>query len=87
MFRRKYIAVIVQVEKEVTIIVQNGEKIIKKNILHIDSARFIARLLSNLVNNFSEEIHSIKCKFMNTTIKDVKHVELNVSIATWMYKL
>ena len=58
------------------------KKLQKKNILHIDSARFLARLLSNLVNNFSEETHSIKCKFMNTTIKDVKHVELNVSIVT-----
>ena len=53
-------------EKEVTIIHENGEKIIK-NISYIlqfiDSARFMARSLSNLVNNLTEGIHRIKCKF------------------------
>ena len=29
----------------------------------IDSARFMASFLSNLVNNLSEGIHRIKCKF------------------------
>ena len=29
----------------------------------IDSARFMTSLLSNLVNNLSEGIHKIKCKF------------------------
>ena len=29
----------------------------------IDSARFIASSLSNLVNNLSEVFHRIKCKF------------------------
>ena len=35
----------------------------KKYIFHIDSARFMASSLSNLVNNPSEEIHKIKCKY------------------------
>ena len=38
-----------------------------KNIPYIlqflDSARLIASSLSNLVNNLSEEIHRIKCKY------------------------
>ena len=29
----------------------------------IDSARFMASLLLNLVNNLFEEIHRIKCKY------------------------
>ena len=29
----------------------------------IDRARFMSSLLSNLVNNLSEEIHKIKCKY------------------------
>ena len=36
-------------------------------------------LASNFVNNLSELIHRIKCKW-DTTIKNVKHVELNISI-------
>ena len=43
------------------------EKKLEKNISHIlqfiDSARFMASSLSNLVNNLSEGIHIIKCKF------------------------
>ena len=47
----------------------------------IDGARFMASSLSNLVNNFSEGIHRIKCKFGDEE-KNVKLVELNISIAT-----
>ena len=40
---------------------------LSKNISYIlqfiDSARFMASSLSNLVNNFSEGIHRIKCKY------------------------
>ena len=40
---------------------------IAKNISYIlqftDSARFMASSLSNLVNNLSDEIHRIKCKY------------------------
>ena len=53
-------------EKEVTRIDKNGEEITKtiSYILQfIDSARFMATLLSNLVNNLSEGTHTIKCKF------------------------
>ena len=36
----------------------------KKNILQfIDSARFMASSLSNLVSNLSERNYNIKCKF------------------------
>ena len=56
----------VPVETEVTRIDKNGEEI-TRNISYIlqfiDSARFIASLLSNLVNNISEGIHTIKCKY------------------------
>ena len=37
--------------------------------------------LSNLVNNLSERIHRIKCTFGHDD-KNIKHVELNISIAT-----
>ena len=43
------------------------EKKLQKNISSIlqliDSARFMASSLLNLVNNLSEEIYRIKCKF------------------------
>ena len=62
----KYIAFTVPIEKEVTRINENGEKI-TKNISYIlkfiDSSRFMAILLSNLVNNLSKGIHRIKCKY------------------------
>ena len=58
----KYINFTVQIEKEVTIIDKNGEKV-TKNISYllqfIDSARFMASSLSNLVNNLSEGLHRI----------------------------
>ena len=47
---------------------KNGE-VIAKHIFYtlqfIDNARFMARSLSNLVNNLSEGIHRIKCKFVH----------------------
>ena len=62
----KYITFTVPIEKEITRISYNGEEI-TKNISYIlqfiDSARFMASSLSNLVNNLSEGIHRIKCKF------------------------
>ena len=43
------------------------DKKLQKNIsyalLFIDSARFLASSLSNLVNNLSEGVHRIKCKY------------------------
>ena len=53
-------------EKKVTRIDKNGEKV-TKNISYIlqfiDSARFMASLLSILVNNLYEGIHRIKYKY------------------------
>ena len=74
----KYITFAVSIEKEVTKINKNGEEI-TKNISYIlqfiDSARFMARPLSNLVDNLSEEIHRIKCKYGHDD-KNVKIMEL-----------
>ena len=68
----KYRTFIVPIEKEVTTIDKNGEEIIK-NISYrfqfIHSARFMASSLSNLVNNLSERIHKIKCKYENNDRK------------------
>ena len=54
---KKHMAFTVPIEKEVTRI----------NISHtlqfIDSARFMASSLSNLVNDLSESIRKIKCKY------------------------
>ena len=62
----KYKTVTVLIEKEVTRIDKNGEEIPKKIsyiLQFIDSRRFIASSLWNLVNNLSEGIHKIKCKY------------------------
>ena len=62
----KYIAFTVLIEKEVTRIDKNGEEITKYLcyiLQFIHSAIFMASSLSNLVNNLSEGIHRIKCKF------------------------
>ena len=63
---RKYIIFLVPIEKEVTRIDKNGKEI-KKTIFcrlqFIDSVRFMARPLSNLVNNLAERINKIKCKY------------------------
>ena len=40
----------------------------------------MASSLSNLVNNMSEKIHRIKCKYRHDD-KNVKLVELNISTA------
>ena len=44
----------------------------------IDGASFMASSLSRLVNNFSEGVRKINCKYGH----DDKNVKLNVSIAT-----
>ena len=52
-------------EKEVTRIDRKGKEITKTesySLQFIDSARFLASSLSNLVNNLAEGIHKIKCK-------------------------
>ena len=84
-----YITVTIPIEKEVTRIDKNKEKI-TKNISYmlqiIDSTRFMASSLSNLVNNLSEGIHTIKCKHGHDD-KNVKLAELNISIATIFLKM
>ena len=61
-----YITFTVSIEKEVTRIDKNAEET-TKNISYmlqfIDSARFMAGSLSNLVNNLSDGTQRIKCKF------------------------
>ena len=56
----------VSIEKKDTRFDKNGEEV-TKNISYIlqfiDSARFMASLLSNPINNLSEGIHKIKCKY------------------------
>ena len=80
----KYITFTVPIEKEVTRIDKNGEKV-TKNIYYIlqfiDSTIFIPSSLSNFVNNLPERIHRINVN-TDIMIKNVKLVELNVSIAT-----
>ena len=56
----------VPIEKEVTRIDKNGEEITKHlfyRLQFVNSGRFVASSLSNLVNKLSEEIHKIKCKY------------------------
>ena len=62
----KYITLKVPIEKKVTRSDKNGKestKSISYILQFIDNARFIASLLSNLVNNLSERNHKIKCKY------------------------
>ena len=59
-------------EKEVKKIRKNGEKItrtISYRLQFIDSVRFMASLLSNLVNNLAEGIQKIKCKYRHDNEK------------------
>ena len=61
----KYITFSVPIERQVTRTDENGGKITKNvsfRLKFIDSARFMASSLSNLVNNLAKEIHKIKCK-------------------------
>ena len=62
----KYITLIVPIKKEVTRNDENGEEI-TENISYIlqfiDTPRFMSRSLKNLVNNLSEGIRKIKCKY------------------------
>ena len=62
----KYITYTFSTEREVTQIDENGEestKIISYRLQLIDSERFIASSLTNLVNNCFERIHKMKCKY------------------------
>ena len=64
--------------------IKNGGKIIKtisNSLQFIDSSRFMASLLSNLVNNFDEAIHKIRCQFEHDDEK-CRLAELNTKIVT-----
>ena len=80
----KYITFKVSIEREVTRIDKDREQIIKNKcykLQFIDSVRFMARSLSNLLNKLSEVLHRIKCNFRHDG-KNVNHVEIDLSIAT-----
>ena len=71
----KYITFTVPIEKEVARIDKNGEEITKNisNVLQfIDTGRFMASSLSNLVNNLSEELNKIKYKSQHDDHNDNK---------------
>ena len=74
--------------KKLTAIDKNGEEV-TKNISYIlqfiDSARFMASTLSYLVNNISEGIHKVKCKYGHNE-KNVKLVELHSKNATGFFE-
>ena len=88
----KCVAFTVAIEKEVANTEKNGEKI-TKNISYIlyfiNSARFVASSLLNLVYNLSEEIHRIKSKFGHDDKKcetcGIKYKYCNCFL--WIYKL
>ena len=68
----KYITFTVPIEKEVTRIDKNGEEITKdiSYILQfINSGKRMASSLSNLINNLSEGIHRMKCKYRDNDKK------------------
>ena len=80
----KYITFTVPVEKEVKRIDKNGKEI-RKDIFYIsqfiDGTRFMARLLSNVANNLLMEFIELNVN-LDMMTKNVKHVNLNISIAT-----
>ena len=68
----KYITFAIPIEKGVSRIDQNGERITKNIpcILQlIDSTRFVASSLWNLINNLSQAINKIKYKYRHNDKK------------------
>ena len=62
----KYKIFSVPIEKEITKIDKEGNEsvaTISYKLKFIDSARFMATSLSNLVDNLKEGIHKVKCKY------------------------
>ena len=62
----KYKIFSVPIEKEITKIDKEGNEsvaTISYRLKFIDSARFMATSLSNLVDNLKEGIHKVKCKY------------------------
>ena len=73
------------IKKEIKRTGKDGEEITKTiyyKVKFVDSARFTANSSSNLVDNLTEGIHKIKCKYEY----DHEHVELNTKIvsAIWI---
>ena len=65
----KYVSISVIIEKKVTKIDKNEEKITKTiscRLQFTDSERFMASSLSNSVDNLVEETHKVKCTNCNT---------------------
>ena len=63
--KEKYKTFSILIKKEITKIDENGNESfenISYKIKFIDSARFMASSLSNLVDNLTGRIHKIKCK-------------------------
>ena len=78
---QKYIPFTVPIEKEVTRINKSREEIAKSIpyiLQFIDSARFVASSLSNLVNNLSKGIKPNT----NMMIKNMRLADLNISTVT-----
>ena len=80
---QKYKTFSVPITKGVTRINKNRKEITKAiscELQFIDSIRFVASSLSNLVDNFDEVIYLIKCINIGMIMNNVKHVESNTKI-------
>ena len=68
----KYIRFSVPIKREVIKIDKDGKKCVKTisyKIKGFDSMRFMATLLTKLVDNFSEGVHKVKCKDCGCSLK------------------
>ena len=68
----KYIRFSVPIKREVIKIDKDGKKCVKTisyKIKGLDSMRFMATLLTKLVDNFSEGVHKVKCKDCGCSLK------------------
>ena len=77
---RKYKTFSVPIEKVITKIDKDGNEsvvTISYKIQFIDSARFMASSLSNLVNNFAEVVHKIKCNLNSNSFLEYESVNDN----------
>ena len=80
----KHITFTVPIEKEVTRVDKNGEKNtnnISYLLQFIERGRFMASSLSIFSTSFLKEFIELNVE-LDTMIKNVKHAELNISIAT-----
>ena len=71
----KYIIFTVAIKKKLQELIK-----IESELQFIDSARFVTSSLSNLVNNLSQGIHRIECKYGHNEKKNARLVELYKSI-------